>query len=218
MAQTIQVMEKPEWFSYDDIAEVLHAAHKKNISRGLNYSAGTQSGAEIESILKDQGKMFVASCGDKLVGVGALFLGTRSNSWYGKGKPYGKVRFEAVLPEYQGMGISSLIRKKIEEEAYQQVDLLVLDTAERNHLVRRINRKRGWYEVGCLSWKTNNYYSVVMAKWRDGCPFSQTTILKKYWKNTLKRHLKVTRYGETRKSLILFRRLKRFLRNHLKRS
>ena len=172
MAQ-ITVMEKPDWISYDEIADVLHDAHKENLSRGLDYSAAIQSGEEIEALLHDNGRFYVALAdGKKVVGVSAIRLREKSFRWFGQKKPYGKVMLEGVRPEYQGLGINSMLRKEIYDYAYQYVDFLELDTAEKNTKAIAINKKHGWIPVDYITRKTNHFYSVVMARWKDGCPYS----------------------------------------------
>lgn len=199
MDKHISVIEKPEWISYDDIADLLHEAHKRNVEKGMLYSASHQSGEEIQKLLHENGMFYVALTDDnQLAGVSALELFPQSNKWYGEKRPYGKVFLEGVLPAYQGMGVSSKLRAMIEEKAFQSADFLVLDTAEGNRHARAINRKWGWLEVDCIVRKTNNFYSVVMVKWKDAPPFSKRKLWLKYWLRRIKKHILYDRFGKRR--------------------
>lgn len=199
MDKHISVIEKPEWISYDDIADLLHEAHKRNVEKGMLYSASHQSGEEIQKLLHENGMFYVALTDDnQLAGVSALELFPQSNKWYGKKQPYGKVFLIGVLPAYQGMGVASKLLAMVEEKAFQSAAFLELDTAEGNKLARTIYRKWGWLEVDCLSRKTNNFYSVVMVKWKSALPFSKCRIWLNYKLRRIKKHILYDCFGKRR--------------------
>ena len=50
-------------------------------------------------------------------------------------------------------------------------DMIVASTAEGNQSVRKNSKLGGYKELAYESFKTANYYSVIFAKWFDGCPF-----------------------------------------------
>lgn len=199
MDKQITVIERPEWISYDDIADLLHKAHKSNVEKGLLYSASHQNGEEIKKLLHETGKFYVAITEDnQLVGVSALELLAQSRAWYGRQRPYGKIILEGVLPTYQGMGVFSRLRSVVEKKAFQSADFLVLDTAEKNKHARAINKKRGWIEVDCLSRATNNFYSVVMVKWKDDPPIPISVLRLQYLNRRMIKHILYDRYGKRR--------------------
>ena len=197
MEQRITIMEKPDWISYDHIAELLHEAHRENVKKGLIYSASHLSGEEIQALLHENGKFYVALTDDnELVGASAIEIRERSKRWFAKGQPFGDIKLEGVKPAFRGMRINSMLREAITEYAFQQVGLLVLDTSEKNKHAIRINKKRGWKIVDYTSRQTNNFYSVVMAQWKNGCPFSELERLKNFWRrrNYIRKNL--TEYGQ----------------------
>lgn len=195
----ITVMEKPEWISYDEIAELLHEAHRENVGKGLNYSASHQNGGEIKALLHENGKFYVALInGNELAGVSAIEIRERSTRWFAKEQPYGEIKLEGIKPEYQGMRISSMLREAIAEYAFQRIELLVLDTAEKNKHAIAINKKRGWRIVDYTSRQTNNFYSVVMAQWKNGCPYSEGERLFHFWIKKAYVRLRYTKYGKQR--------------------
>jgi len=64
----IKIIEKPEWITYDEIHNLLYAAHESNREKGVNVATATMSGNELEEYLGAKGKTFVALDGEKLVG------------------------------------------------------------------------------------------------------------------------------------------------------
>lgn len=199
MAQTITVMEKPDWISYDEIAELLHQAHRQNVEQGLQYMAASQNGEEIQKRLHGPARLYVALNENReLIGVSAIELKEHSKSWYGLNKPYGLVKLEGVRPDCQGMGVQSTLRREIEKYAFQHVDLLQLDTAEKNHHAVAVFKKQGWIPVSYLSRKTNNFYSIIMAKWKNGCPFSKAECAFRFWKRKLQIIRHYTKDGQPR--------------------
>ena len=112
MKSDIQIIEKPDWVSWDDIHEVLWKAHEQNRERGINMAFPSLQGERIREKIEGCGKMFIALVDDVVVGTGAVTK-KRHNLWCGKGE-YGYLCFASVLPEYIGMGIYKSLREYIE--------------------------------------------------------------------------------------------------------
>ena len=112
--EEIKIMEKPEWVSWDDIHELLLAAHKKNIEKGIVMKYAQLPGEEIRKKIGDEGMCWVALCGDKLVGTHSVsfFVG---KSWWNKGEKVAHGCFTGILQEYQGIGILEEMYKKFNE-------------------------------------------------------------------------------------------------------
>ena len=72
MNSGMQVMEKPEWVSWDEIHEVLWKAHEQNRKKGVIMSYPSLSGEEIKNKIGDKGKLFVAIEDNKVIGTLAL--------------------------------------------------------------------------------------------------------------------------------------------------
>lgn len=168
-----RVVEKPDWISYDMIAEVLHDAHKSNVEKGMRFVASFQDGRETERRLGECGKFFVALTDeDEIAGVGAVSLHDSCTGWYGKKQPYSEIKMVGVPEKYKGLGISSALYRKMEEFGFSVNELMIMNTARDNHIVLDSNARHGWTYVDYKSWPRTDYYSPVMAKWKNGCPYS----------------------------------------------
>lgn len=164
----IQIMEKPDWVSWDDIHEVLWAAHAKNREDGIIMAFPSLAGDEIRRKIGSEGKMFVAMDGDKVVGTVGIMKGN-GNPWYAKGN-YGHTCFASVLPNYGGNGIYQLLNKKREIYAIKNnYSVLIADTNERNRKMIEIKKKEGYRFICYMACK--DHFNVGMAKWLQPCPF-----------------------------------------------
>ena len=174
----IKVMEKPEWISWDNIHELIYAAHKKNIAKGFTMNTALESGEQLKKRLGDDGKCFVALCGDKLVGTTSVSFFT-GRAWYNKGLLVAHSMLSAILPKYQGLGILGDLNALRDAYIHEKgAKMLHGDTAEDNKIVRLSAKKGGCYEVSYYAPKAD-HYSVNFVKWFDGCPYSKSIIEKK---------------------------------------
>ena len=169
MNTNIQIIEKPDWVSWEDIHEVLVRAHAENRARGINMRKPSLPGNEIKNEIGNDGVMLVALDEEKVVGVAAILV-KQSNAWYNNGR-YGYLCFAAVLPEYKSMGIYKQLCKKREIIARGKgLDKLYLDTHHNNSHVIEINKANGFKCVDIRVLK--DHWNVVLFKWLDGCPYS----------------------------------------------
>ena len=204
--QIITVTQQPSWISDEDIAELLHDAHKTTLEAGMHYAVLKQNGKDIRKRLGSDGVFFVAVTADKqLLGVSGISFYDKYNRWFTEGKPCAEVKLEGVRDSYKGKGINGMIHKAVYEYAYERVDLLVTHTAQQNSIVIRNDLNRGWHVVDYDSWKATDYYSIILAKWKDGCPFSEQScrlhfLLRKYRTKLIK-----NRYGQYRMPICFFR-------------
>lgn len=188
----INIIPQPDWISDDDIAELLHDAHKSTLEKGMNYAVLTQNGKDIRKRIGENGIFFVALLdGNKLAGVTGLAFNKKSNAWYARNKTCAEVKLVGVKSEYKGLSIFDKLQDIVYQYAFQKVDLLLTNTAAENYIMLNNNLRRGWKVVDYISWKNTNYYSIIMAKWKDGCPYSDTFckfnyILRKLITKTLK--------------------------------
>lgn len=175
----IKIMEKPEWISWDDIHLLLLEAHKKNIEKGLIMNYPQMPGEEIRKKLGDDGMCWVAFCGNKLVGTTSVtFL--QGKSWWDKDKKVAHGCFTGILKEYQGIGIMEGFNMKYREYILKKkVYITEGDTAENNHIMRRLLEKGGHKTVSFYA-PSSNHYNVRMAKWLNGCPFSDKYIERRF--------------------------------------
>lgn len=167
----ITIVEKPDWVSWDEIHEVLVKSHAQNRENGINMRKPSLPGDKIAEEIGDEGKMFVAMDGRKVVGTAAIVVKSKS-LWCGRKQDrYACLYFASVLPEYNGRGIYKKFQLRREEEATSMgVDKLLFDTHENNRHVLEINCKNGYKYVDYRVLGDHN--NVVMVKWLKGCPYS----------------------------------------------
>ena len=167
--EEIRVMEKPDWVSWDDIHELLLAAHKKNIAKGMVMRFPQMTGSEVKKKVGDNGLCLVALDGHKVVGTTSVCL-YEGKAWFGKNKTVAHCMLTGILPQYQGIGIQeemNIIRNVYVTQ--KKADLLHADTAENNIIVRKKAKMSGFVEVAYMSCK--GHYSVVFVKWLKDNPF-----------------------------------------------
>lgn len=165
----VQIIEKPDWVSWDDIHDVMWKAHEGNRKQGVFMRYPSLPGDEIRKRIEGIGKMFVALDGEKVVGTAAIKT-MKAYLWCGKGD-YSYLCFASVLPEYSGQGIYKQLYIYRERESLKNgISRVMFDTHESNQRMLNINSKNGFKRVDISVWK--DHYNVVMVKWLDGCPYS----------------------------------------------
>lgn len=169
---SVTIIEKPDSVSYDEIASVLHDAHKSNIEKGMHFSAAAQSGDEIRKHLHGSGRFYIAAIGNAVVGVGAVRF-RQIDKWFHQGYCADIVSV-GIRSAYKGQGISKLLFSKLEQEAFKECGIVIMNTAEHNEIMLSSRLHDGWCFVDYLSHKGTDFYSIMLAKWKNGCPFSQT--------------------------------------------
>lgn len=170
MNSKIQIVEKPDWVSWDDIHDVVWEAHAQNREKGIVMRYPSLKGEEIRQRIEGKGKMFVALDGSTLVGT-AGFSVKKSSLWCGKGC-YGYYCFAAILPSYRKRGIYHLLCKIREEDlAKQGIHRIMMDTHEGNKRELALAQKQGFIPVDYVFRK--DHYNVLMVKWLEDCPYSR---------------------------------------------
>lgn len=168
MDSVLQIVEKPDWVSWDEIHDVLWKAHGKNREKGIIMAYPSLSGEEIKNKIGDSGKMFLAIDGKRVVGTLALIKKTGAQ-WYNSGQ-YGYLCFGAVLPECSGKGVYRSLYQLAEATAKQAgLRVLTRDTNENNARMLKITKQEGYHFVECKAYK--DHFNIVRAKWLDKCPY-----------------------------------------------
>lgn len=189
MKNNIQIQEKPDWLSWDDIKQCLFEAHAINREKGINMANYQWPAEKIKEYVGDNGIMFVALDGDKLVGTAAL-AEKQGYHWYTKGK-CGYLCFACVIPSYSGLGIyHSLLKKREDFARTQNFDVLYYDTHCKNEKILSFGEKNGFRKVRYFQTKSKDHYSIVMTKWLNGCPYSKFYCWWKYSVSKVKTKLK----------------------------
>lgn len=176
---SIQVIEKPDWVSWEDIKQCLYEAHSVNRAKEINMAHYQWPAEKIRDSLGNGGVMLVALDGKKVVGTAAI-AEKNGNSWYANGR-YAYMCFAGVIPDYGGHGIYKGLVKKREEMAESQgYHILLLDTHCHNKKIQEIAKKNGYRFVRFFRAKSGDHYSVVMVKWIDTTPYSAIYCWMKY--------------------------------------
>ena len=146
MIDSIQILEKPEWVSWDDIKACLMKSHAANRTKGINMGHVQWSAAQIRDFVGDKGIMLVALDGDKLIGTAAIIV-REGHAWYAPGR-YGFLGFAGVVPEYNGRGkYKALVQEREEYAQKMGLPVLVLDTHKDNTRLQEIALKNGFRYV-----------------------------------------------------------------------
>ena len=167
----VQIIEKPEWVSWNEIHDVIWKAHESNRQQGINMRFPALPGEEIKKRVEGNGKMYVALDGNKVVGT-AAFRTKKANLWCGKGS-YAYYCFASVLPEYRGKGINGQLYEHIESESLRNgLSRIMFDSHEKNSRIAEINQRHGYKKVSYKRY--DDHYNIVFVKWLDGCPYSES--------------------------------------------
>lgn len=172
----ILFMEKPEWVSWEDICECIHASHQTNKKWGFEMLNSRITASELSERLKG-GKCFVALDNQKVVGTVSLKILKNNKKWWAKGIVSYHC-YDAILPSYRGtdvyLGLKQ-IRDKYDKD--MGIQMIQCNTAEHNKTIIKINEKTGYKRVQFAPvGNGGNYYSVTMVKWIDKCPYSDRFI------------------------------------------
>lgn len=166
----IEYLLKPEWISWDSIHECIVKAHETNRNGNLNMQNSTMSVQELENYLSGA-YCFVAIKDNIVIGTNSLKV-VKSKHWWANGD-VGYECLTAIDPKYRNTGAYFGLRKIRTEFAKKLgVKILQFDTSEDNKNVQLIDLKFGFRYVNYFSSPKTWYYSVVMVKWLDECPYS----------------------------------------------
>lgn len=162
----IEVIEKPDWITWEDIRTCIHRAHESNVSRGIEMKTLQYSAQELEERLAKyaiKSKVFVALDGNRLVGTAAVTL-EKKHRWCYDGN-VAHLHFAAVDPDYRGMNLYGRLSQLRYDFAYEN-DCKAIEffTAEDNRRVQEINLSQGFQYVDFISPSDSQLYYVLMAK------------------------------------------------------
>ena len=171
--------EKPDSISYDEIHEVLWKANEENRDKGFQLATAQMTGEQLKERIGDDGHCFVAMADGQVIGTLSLRYVDR-NAWFVRGRIADYI-LSAVLPEYQGYHVNSALTQLAFDAAKRDgCQVIELDTAENNEHAIKVYEHFGFQLVGYKANPRGDHYSVIMAKWFDGCPFSKGYVRFRY--------------------------------------
>ena len=178
--EDIKILEKPDWITWDDIAECIHEGQATNNKKGFDMQFGHLKGDELEKDIKGksgEGYTFVAlNEHNKVVGTQSMTV-TYLNKWWHKGKSSLRCN-SATLPEYRGTDVYFGLREAIEnKEKELGINVVWGTTSEKNEIVLKLQKKYGWKYVAYIpSPMKREYFSYCFVKWKDVCPYEDWVI------------------------------------------
>jgi GNAT superfamily N-acetyltransferase len=185
MYSSIQIVEKPDWVSWDEIKQCLEDAHSINRDKGINMSHYHWPTEKIIDFLGKKGVMLVALDERKVIGTAAI-ADKAGNAWYAKGN-YAYMCFAGVLPQYQGQGIyRNLLRKREEIAKNLGYKVFMMDTNAKNKVIQKNAIKNGYRIVRYFLTRDKDHFSVILVKWTEGFPFSKYYSWMKYRKSKIR--------------------------------
>lgn len=182
---SIQIVEKPDWLSWDEIKQCLYFAHAANRIKGINMAHHQWTAETIKDYIGDNGLVLVALDGNKLVGT-ACIKEKYGKKWFNEGR-YAYFCFDAVLPEYAGKGIFKELDQQREIYAKKlSYEIAVIDTHENNKHRLEIAKKCGYKLVRYFRAASGDHYCVMATKWFKGSPYSDFYCYLKFQVSKLK--------------------------------
>jgi len=165
MDATVTIREWSESDSIPELTKLLHRAYKPLADMNLRFLATHQSD-EITLERISKGICYLAEMEGKVVGTVTFYFpeNMAGTPWYEK-EGIAKFGQFAVEPEFQKLGIGSLLMDYIEEETRRRnYAELALDTSEdAKHLIAYYE-KRGYRFIEYVQWEDVNYRSVILSK------------------------------------------------------
>lgn len=189
MDSNIQIIEKPDWVSWDEIKECLVEAHAANRAKGINMAHYQWPVEKIKDSIGENGVVLIALDGEKVVATAAI-VEKFGKTWYANGR-YAYMCYAGVLPEYNGRGLYHLLTKKREEIArLKRFETIVFDTHSDNKRIQTIALCNGYRFVRLFRAASKDHYSVVMVKWLNGSPYSSFYCKVRYAVSCLKARMR----------------------------
>ena len=187
---TIQIIEKPDWISWEDIRECLYTAHGNNRSKGIVMSHALWDASKIRDFVGQEGKMLVVLDGKRLIGTCAIVPQKVDGKWYSC-ENFVSIVFASLLPDYRGRGIfGEMERTRIELARKMGFTAIIGDTHVNNKHRIDIFKKDGFKIV---DYKVcSDHFNVIAIKWLRECPFSASYI---YFRYQLAKFYRRLRYG-----------------------
>ncbi len=197
----IQIIPKPDYISWEDIRKVIQEANIVHQKNGFVMGSSKISAEQLEKRVMN-GFTVVALDDGKLFGTASVAF-TIGEDWFNKGKKTAFWRLSAVLTNYQGQGWGKAMDiKRFDASIEHDAEIFVGSTSVKNKIQRHLFKKEGWKEMRYNAYPGTDYYSVVAAKWANGCPYSNWYLNLRFF---LSKIYTIIRYKPGRKDRFVFR-------------
>ena len=171
MLDELRFIEKPDSISWDTIHQILYQAHEGNRQQGVFMRTAMLSGEELKERIGKNGKCFVVMDGNEVIATASVKFVQR-NTWYHRGT-VADLMLCGILPKYKGQGLyRKLLVCRYNYAKNFGVNIVELDTAEGNTIIRHASVRNGFKYVAIKASPYTKHYSVVLVNWLDGCPYS----------------------------------------------
>jgi tRNA pseudouridine38-40 synthase len=151
--------------SMEELTALLHRAYAEWSNVGLKFLAGRQD-AEMTRKRIAAGKCFIAEKDGRIVGTICVYDGTAHSqcAYYTRPGVWHFGQF-GIEPDVKGTGVGSDLLRYAETYARMQgATQMALDTSENAESLLDWYKRRGYVEVGEMTWSVVNYKSKVLAK------------------------------------------------------
>lgn len=199
------IEEKTEAVSFEQIAEVLHDAHRSNIEKGMRFASAFITGEEIREEVGEEGTIYLIRQEAEIAAVGAIKY-RQWNKWFCKDTLCGNIFLVGVREKYKGYGLSKMMYHKLEEIIFQKCEIATMNTAVNNTIMLQSRLHDGWRYVDFFSHKGVDFYSIMLAKWHGQCPYSNRECQYRYLIRKALIKMQKKQNGEFRKWAKIIRR------------
>jgi GNAT superfamily N-acetyltransferase len=175
LQQKLKIIPKPDYITWIEITDLLHAAFSERKEKGLDYLATNQSVETTISRVGD-GICLVALLDDNLVGTATLQIRDvqkNNKKWFYENK-YGYLKQLAVHPDYKRKGIGQLLYDERIRLCYEfNVDAVFFDTSTKAKSMHKWHKRMGAQKVEFISHPMTNYYSIRFRTRINGKKFNR---------------------------------------------
>ena len=174
MSNEIIVVEKTDCISWNDIHEVLWAAHETTRQMGIYYPTSEMTGDELEEFIRARnGRCYVAMDGDKVVGTVSCYVENVHTRLF-RGK-FLSLALSGIIPQYKGKQIFSKLYNVCYNYAKSAgLKGMIYGTAEKNYTMRRIFENKGFVYYRCSYNKKKKRFVVGGIYCFDKLPHGKT--------------------------------------------
>ena len=163
----IVVKEKPAKISWEELANLQHRAHERNISNGVKMKIASCTAAELRNDVSDGITLVAQDDSGRVIGMVSICTRIVNRWWHHGSGAY--LCCLAIAPEYQNRGVYKALSKTTDEIVTKQgISVAYLNTHIDNKIARQAYEKEGFRLVRFSPGGGPGYYSVEYAKWYDG--------------------------------------------------